>query len=56
MVPLISASSRSSSSTCSSSQISSYGGMNIPYYGSPYDFEAAFGLSPSFRRIGGGQS
>jgi hypothetical protein len=30
--------------------------MNIPYYGSPYDFEAAFGLSPSFRRIGGGQS
>ena len=38
MVPLISASSRSSSSTCSSSQISSYGGMNIPYYGSPYEF------------------
>jgi hypothetical protein len=29
MVPLISASSRSSSSTCSSSQISSYGGMNV---------------------------
>ena len=56
MVPLISASSRSSSSTCSSSQISSYGGMNVAYYGSPYDFEAAFGLSPSFRRIGGGQS
>ncbi|CAL6384090.1 unnamed protein product [Bathycoccus prasinos] len=57
MVPLISASSRSSSSTCSSSQISSYGGMNIPYYGSPYvDYEAAFGLSPSFRRIGGRQS
>ena len=57
MVPLILASSRSSSSTCSSSQISSYGGMNVPYYGSPYlDFEAAFGLSPSFRRIGGEQS
>ena len=57
MVPLISASSRSSSSTCSSSQISSYGGMNVAYYGSPYvDYEAAFGLSPSFRRIGGGQS
>jgi hypothetical protein len=30
--------------------------MNVAYYGSPYDFEAAFGLSPSFRRIGGGQS
>ena len=56
IVPLISASTHSSSSTCSSSQISSYGGMNVPYYGSPYDFEAAFGLSPSFRRIGGGQS
>ena len=43
MVPLILASSRSSSSTCSSSQISSYGGINVPYYGSLYlDFEAAF--------------
>ena len=56
MVPLILASSRSSSSTCSSSQISSYGGINVPYYGSLYlDFEG-FGLSPSFRRIGGEQS
>ena len=56
-VPLFSTSSPSSSSTCSSSQISSYGGM-VPFYGTSYvDFEALYGLSPSFlRRTGGGQS